>query len=58
MFKVYLDVSAERVSKLMNEKWVDRLGGADAFSFDNAAAVIEDLRLDLDVLGPFAVQEQ
>lgn len=55
-FKVYLDVTAQYCANLTNAKWVGRLGAADVFDSDNAFKMIESLRIDYDVLGPFAVQ--
>ena len=52
-FKVYLDIAAEYCANKTNEKWGTILGGADAFGFENANAMIEHLRLDYNVLGPF-----
>jgi glyoxylase-like metal-dependent hydrolase (beta-lactamase superfamily II) len=54
-FKAYLDVTAEYCANLTNAKWVGRLGAADVFGFENAYKMIESLRIDYDVLGPFAV---
>ena len=55
-FKVYLDVTAQHCANLTNAKWVAKLGAADVFGFENAVKMIESLRIDYDVLGPFAVQ--
>lgn len=55
-FKVYLNIVAAYCANTTNEKWVGRLGAADVFGFENAQAMIEALRIDYDVLGPFAVQ--
>jgi glyoxylase-like metal-dependent hydrolase (beta-lactamase superfamily II) len=53
VFKVYLDVVAERCANLTEEKWGGKLGGADVFGFENAYAMVEHLRIDYDILGPF-----
>lgn len=52
-FKAYLDISAEYCANLTNEKWGNVLGGADVFGFENAYAMIEHLRIDYNILGPF-----
>jgi glyoxylase-like metal-dependent hydrolase (beta-lactamase superfamily II) len=55
-FKLYLDIVAERCANITNEKWSTILGGADVFGFENAYAMVEALRIDYDVLGPFRDQ--
>ncbi|KAF2098762.1 Metallo-hydrolase/oxidoreductase [Rhizodiscina lignyota] len=52
-FKVYLDVAAEYCANKTNEKWDSILGGTDVFGFENAMAMLEHLRLDYNILGPF-----
>jgi glyoxylase-like metal-dependent hydrolase (beta-lactamase superfamily II) len=52
-FKVYLDLVAEHCANITNEKWGSKLGGADAFGFENAYTMTEHLRLDYNILGPF-----
>jgi len=52
-FKVYLDLVAEHCANTTNAKWGTLLGGADAFGFENAHAMMETLRITYDVLGPF-----
>jgi glyoxylase-like metal-dependent hydrolase (beta-lactamase superfamily II) len=54
-FKVYLDLVAEHCANITNEKWGTRLGGADAFGFENSYTMMEHLRIDLNILGPFGV---
>lgn len=53
VFRAYLDVVAERCANVTNEKWLGKLGAVDVFAFDNAYAMVEHLRLDYNVLGPF-----
>lgn len=53
VFRAYLDVVAERCANVTNEKWLGKLGAVDVFAFDNAHAMVEHLRLDYNVLGPF-----
>jgi hypothetical protein len=52
-FKVYLDVLAEACANRTNGKWLGKLAAADVFQFENAGLVIESLRLDYGILGPF-----
>jgi hypothetical protein len=53
VFKNYLDTLAEECANRTNEKWLGRLAAADVFQFENAGLVIESLRIDYSVLGPF-----
>jgi glyoxylase-like metal-dependent hydrolase (beta-lactamase superfamily II) len=55
-FKIYLDITAEYCANITNQKWLGKLGGADVFGFENAYTMIESLRLEWNVLGPFGVQ--
>lgn len=52
-FKVYLDVVAERCANVTDAKWGGKLGGIDVFGFENAYAMMEHLRIDYNILGPF-----
>ncbi|KAL7940358.1 beta-lactamase-like protein [Trichoderma barbatum] len=54
-FKVYLDNVADYCNNVTNQKWVGRLSGVDVWGPENAFAMVESLRLDFDVLGPFGV---
>lgn len=53
-FDVYIQVTASYCANLTNEKWIDRLAGSDVFQFGNAETMVESLRIDYGVLGPFA----
>jgi glyoxylase-like metal-dependent hydrolase (beta-lactamase superfamily II) len=53
VFKVYLDLVAERCANVTSEKWLGKLGAVDVFAFEGAYAMVEHLRLDFNVLGPF-----
>jgi glyoxylase-like metal-dependent hydrolase (beta-lactamase superfamily II) len=53
VFKVYLDLVAERCANVTSEKWLGKLGAVDVFAFESAYAMVEHLRLDYNVLGPF-----
>ena len=54
-FKVYLDTTSVACAKMTNEKWSGKLGGWDAFGVENAYKMIEVLRIDYGILGPFGV---
>lgn len=53
-FEVYLEATAAHCANRTNEKWIARLAGSDVFQLDNAETMIESLRIDYGVLGPFA----
>jgi glyoxylase-like metal-dependent hydrolase (beta-lactamase superfamily II) len=52
-FKGYLDITAEYCGNKTLARWIGRLGAADVFAFENAYKMVEHLRLDYNVLGPF-----
>lgn len=52
-FKAYLDTLSTYCANVTNEKWVGRLAAADVFGFENAGLVVESLRIDYGILGPF-----
>lgn len=54
-FKTYLDHTSNECADKTNEKWLGKLGAADVFGFENAFKMIEVLRLDYALLGPFGV---
>ncbi|MEU0008188.1 MBL fold metallo-hydrolase [Streptomyces sp. NPDC006314] len=56
VFKTYLDAVSQAATDSMVPAWKDRLGGADVFTFDNAFAMFESLRIDYGVLGPFGIR--
>jgi glyoxylase-like metal-dependent hydrolase (beta-lactamase superfamily II) len=56
IFKAYLDAGAQQAAEPVIAKYVDKLGGADVFTFDNAAALFESLRIDAGILGPFGIR--
>lgn len=53
-FKTYFDTVTAYCANLTTEKWLSRLGGADVYDFNNAATMINSIRIDYGVLGPFA----
>jgi glyoxylase-like metal-dependent hydrolase (beta-lactamase superfamily II) len=46
LYDAYLDGVVERVTADVVPRWVDRLGGADVFTDDNAYIMLQSLRLD------------
>lgn len=54
VFKTYLDTITGLCANTTNEKWLGRLAEADVFQFENAGYMMEGLRIDYSVLGPFA----
>ena len=52
-FEYYLDVASQYCANLTNDKWLHRLAATDVFQVSNAATMIESLRIDYGVLGPF-----
>ncbi|KAI5456676.1 beta-lactamase-like protein [Mariannaea sp. PMI_226] len=56
LFREALEAAAEWCADETNKKWKNRIGATDVYGFDNAYTMIESLRLDWDILGPFGVQ--
>lgn len=56
-FKIYLENLANYCAAVTNEKWLGRLAGADVYGYENAYQMLESLRIDYDILGPFGVSE-
>jgi glyoxylase-like metal-dependent hydrolase (beta-lactamase superfamily II) len=54
-FAVYLEAVAGVCAEVTNRKWGPVLAAADVFQRDNAEAMVESLRIDYGILGPFAV---
>ncbi|KAK5139178.1 hypothetical protein LTR04_003810, partial [Oleoguttula sp. CCFEE 6159] len=52
-FKTYLADVSNYCANVTNEKWLGRLDGADVYGYENAYQMVESLRIDFDVLGPF-----
>ena len=46
LFKVYLDSLAEACAADTIPIWIDRLGGADVFTFDHCWMMQEHIRID------------
>jgi hypothetical protein len=53
IFKVYLDAASAQTAAPVTAKYLGKLAAADVFTFDNAFAVLQSLRVDGGVLGPF-----
>ena len=53
IFKAYLDAASAQAAAPVTKKYLGKLAAADVFTFDNAVAVVESLRIDGGVLGPF-----
>ena len=51
----YAEATRDYCANKTNEKWLGKLAGADIYGPDNAYAMIESLRIDYDILGPFGV---
>ncbi|MEU1513345.1 MBL fold metallo-hydrolase [Streptomyces sp. NPDC005811] len=56
IFKTYLDAAARRAAEPVAAKYTGRLAAADVFTVDNAFAMIESLRIDQGLLGPFGIR--
>lgn len=56
IFKAYLDQASQIAGAATLAKWRGRLGGADVFTTDNAYRMLESLRIDYGVLGPFGIK--
>jgi glyoxylase-like metal-dependent hydrolase (beta-lactamase superfamily II) len=53
LFKVYLTEVTNYCANKTVAGWINRLGGTDVYTYDNAYAMVESLRIDFNVLGPF-----
>lgn len=49
-------VTAEYCSNKTQEKWLGKLGGADVYTWSNAASMFESIRIDFGILGPYGVK--
>jgi len=50
-------MTAQRAADATLAKWRGRLGGVDIFTFRNASTMVESLRVDYGVLGPFGIRK-
>ncbi len=56
IFKGYLNEAATQAARPVIDKYAGKLGAVDVFTPDNAFAMLEYLRIDVGLLGPFAVR--
>ncbi|WP_188302015.1 MBL fold metallo-hydrolase [Streptomyces sp. CBMA123] len=56
IFKTYLDAVAAQAAAPVIAKYNGVLAAADVFTLDNAAAMVESLRIDAGILGPFSTR--
>lgn len=56
MFAGYIDTLAQYCANVTTEKWLGKLGGADVYTYSHCNALVESIRIDYGVLGPFGVQ--
>jgi len=56
IFKTYLDAVATKAAEPVVAMYTGVLGAADVFTVDNAFAVLESLRIDSGILGPFGIR--
>jgi glyoxylase-like metal-dependent hydrolase (beta-lactamase superfamily II) len=57
LYKVYLDVVTQRAADATQRKWLGKLAAVDVFTYDSAFAMMESLRIDYGVLGPFGISK-
>lgn len=55
IFKTYLDAAAQQAATPVADAYLGRLAAADVFTLDNAHTMVNSLRIDYDVLGPFGI---
>ncbi|SDM75476.1 MBL fold metallo-hydrolase [Actinacidiphila guanduensis] len=53
IFKTYLDAAAQQAAAPVISAYLGKLAAADVFTLENASAMINSMRIDYDVLGPF-----
>ena len=55
LFRTYLDELAEYAANVTVAKWAGKLAGTDVFALSNAQAMLEPVRIDWGILGPYGV---
>jgi glyoxylase-like metal-dependent hydrolase (beta-lactamase superfamily II) len=55
LFKTYLDAVIRQAAEPVTAKYTGKLAAADVFTVDNASVLLESLRVEGGVLGPFGV---
>jgi glyoxylase-like metal-dependent hydrolase (beta-lactamase superfamily II) len=56
VFKTYLDAVAELAAAPVAAKYTGVLAAADVFTLDHAGTLVESLRIDAGILGPFGTR--
>ncbi|WP_089158193.1 MBL fold metallo-hydrolase [Micromonospora sp. NBS 11-29] len=56
IFKAYLDAAAAQAAEPVVREYAGRLGAVDVFTVDNAFSMLEYLRIDAGLLGPFGIR--
>jgi hypothetical protein len=56
LFRAYLDTLTGYAANKTTAKWTDRLAATEVWAFSNAGVMLESVRIDYGVLGPYAVQ--
>jgi len=51
----YLDAAAQQAAAPITAKYLGRLAAADVFTEPNAAALVNSIRIDAGILGPFGI---
>lgn len=57
IFKSYLDAVTQMAAAPVVAKYTGKLAAADVFTLDNAAAMVNSMRIDAGVLGPFSIRQ-
>lgn len=57
LFDAYLNEVSQQTAQVMLEAWEDRFKGAEVFMESHAFTMVEALRVDYGVLGPFGLPE-
>ncbi len=57
LYKVYLDALTQRAADATQRKWRGRLAAVDVFTYDSAYTMMESLRIDYGILGPFGISK-
>lgn len=58
LFDAYLNEVSRQTAEVMLQKWGDRFKGADVFMESHAFTMVESLRVDYGVLGPFGLPDE
>jgi hypothetical protein len=55
LFDTYIDVLVDYVAKDLASRWADKLYGTDVYGKSHAETMLEAVRIDWGILGPFGV---